>query len=751
MSSTRSDTTNSVETLLDSGRRYHRRGDLDKAIEVYRQVLSQSPEHPDALYLSGLVLYRQQQTERAITLIEAATVVDPQHALAHASLAQIYQDQARHKRALMYFRRAAELSPKNPNVLNGLGLALYQSGKNQQAFEAFSAAILLKPQMLEAHNNLGNLLRAMGRYDTAERQYLRCLDIRADSALTHNNLGVLFQTQQRTELALSHFRFALKLDPEYAEAHNNLGAVLLEQRDLEEALVQFETASKLQPGLSQAQLNAGMALQNLGLHARAAEKLDKLLALDPDNLTAAWVRCITELKVVYSSSNELDRARRAYTARLQALTERPSVSGKFSVSAGVSMQAYLLPYQGQNDLELQTMSGNYLGRQAQIEQIDQMQQLNQVRHLAHERGGVRLGIVSAFFYDHSNWKIPIQGWLNGLSAELDVYAYHTGTREDAATQEARSRVKTLYSGLSVQQFARQILKDDIDVLIYPEVGMHPLTTRLALQRLAPVQCASWGHPVSTGLPDMDYFISSELMEPDGAQSGYREKLIRLPGLSFCWTRPTYDERKTFDRSDFGLSGNGPVYLCVQNLSKYLPQHDYLLVEIARQLPSVQLVFIEGTDSATAVLKKRLKRHFDAAGLDFEKLLVFLPRQDKDRYHALNQLADVFLDTPDWSGCNSSLEALVCDLPVVTLPGRFMRGRHTLAFYRQMDYQALVARDEGHYIELALRLGRDDVWRAAQRKRISQCRHRLEGDMTPVKALAALIPALIVPRANQKIS
>lgn len=742
MSSTRSRVTIDTEQLLDSGRRDHRSGGLDKALEAYRQVLEQSPEHPDALYLMGLVLYRQQQVARAIGLIERAIVIDPEQALAHASLAQIYQNQAAHKRAVMYFRRAAELAPKNPDILNGLGLSLTKLKKYPLAVEAFKAALLIKPEMAEVYNNLGNLLCSMGRPDAAEQHYLRCIDVRENFALAHNNLGVLYQAQQRAELALKHFASAMKIDPDYAEASNNLGALLLETGDLDGALLQFERAIKLQPGLQQAQINAGMVLQNLGLHAQAGKKLDRVLKSDSQNLTASWVRCITELRTVYESKKEIGLARQAYANRLQALTARHDSAGLFSLSAGVLMQAYLLPYQGRDDMKLQSMSGDFLCHRAQREQ------LNALRHKPAVADKTKLGIVSAFFYDHSNWKIPIQGWLKGLSAEHEVIAYHTGTREDAATEEARNGVTKFYSGLSVQQFAEQILDDNIDMLIYPEVGMHPRTSRLAIQRLAPVQCASWGHPVSTGLPSMDYFISSDLMEPEDAQSYYREKLIRLPGLSFCWTRPEYDERMSLSREDFGLSRDGLVYLCVQNLSKYLPQHDDLLTGIARQLPSAQLVFIESVVSTTTALKKRLQGCFDEAGLDFNKQVLFLPRQDKDHYHALNRLADVFLDTPDWSGCNSSLEALACELPVVTLPGQFMRGRHTMAFYHQMEYQALIARDEPHYIQLAVRLGRDDAWRSAQRKRISQCRHRLESDMAPVESLAKLIPMLVTSAANE---
>ena len=58
-----------------------------------------------------------------------------------------------------------------------------------------------------------------------------------------------------------------------------------------------------------------------------------------------------------------------------------------------------------------------------------------------------------------------------------------------------------------------------------------LAVNLAAQRLAPVQCSSWGHPETSGFPTIDYFLSSELMEPRNGKDHYSEELVLLPNLS----------------------------------------------------------------------------------------------------------------------------------------------------------------------------------------------------------------------------
>lgn len=707
----------------------------------YQAVLKRQPRNPDALYLFGLVMYRQGKVRQAIDQVMQAIDFAPEHVLAHASLAQIYQDQSDHKRAVLYFRRATQLDPTIPGLFNGLGLSLASLGKEQAALKAFIRALELKPDILEVLNNLGNLQRTLGNLDEAEKCYLHCLEIQADFVQALNNLGVLYQQQQKPMRAIKHFEAAIGIKSDYAEAHNNLGAALNDQGETDCALDHFLQAIEINPSFSEAYINAGMAQQNLGQHVSARAVLDHAIQIEPENLTARWARCVSELESVYATTEAIDVARRGYETRLNDLLSRVDLDdprqSMWAVAATSSMQPFLLPYQGQDDRKLQSIYGDFICKGMQPPESAQLPSTR-------KPGPLRVGIVSAFFYNHSNWKVPIQGWLRYLAGQFEVIVYYTGARQDRVTAEAKALSARFHSGLSAQQFSVAIQEDDIDFLIYPELGMHPVTTWLAIQRLAKIQCASWGHPVTTGLPSIDYFLSSDLMEPEGAQSHYREKLIRLPGLSFSWTLPDYDEAKTKTpcREQFGLGRDEIICLCVQNLSKYLPRHDTMLVGIASQVPQSRMVFIEGAKNTTSLFKNRLRACFEHARLDFNKQVLFLPRLNRDEYHALNLIADIFLDTSQWSGCNSTLEALNCNLPVVTLPGQWMRGRHSYAFYRKMQYEALIARDEKHYIELAVHLAKDAAWREEQRQKISRVKFRLVEDDEPVCALAEMISGLV---------
>jgi predicted O-linked N-acetylglucosamine transferase (SPINDLY family) len=131
------------------------------------------------------------------------------------------------------------------------------------------------------------------------------------------------------------------------------------------------------------------------------------------------------------------------------------------------------------------------------------------------------------------------------------------------------------------------------------MGMDPPTMQMAGLRLAPIQCVAWGHPLTTGLPSIDYFLSSELMEGENPQEHYSEKLILLPNIGVTYPKP-YIPPIVKSRSDYSLSDNDVIYLSCQAPFKYLPQYDFILAEIAHRIPQAKFVFLRGT-----VLKSRL--------------------------------------------------------------------------------------------------------------------------------------------------
>lgn len=252
-------------------------------------------------------------------------------------------------------------------------------------------------------------------------------------------------------------------------------------------------------------------------------------------------------------------------------------------------------------------------------------------------------------------------------------------------------------------------------LFYQDIGMEPTSYLLAHSRLAPVQCVSFGHPNTTGIPNIDYFVSNDLYEPADAASHYSEELYLLPDLPTLayYYRPD-PPPPLKSRHDFGLLDTDHVYLCPQTLFKVHPEFDEIIGGILRRDPRSVVVFIRGQyDDYTDQLLRRFARTLP----DFGGRILMLDQMPFRRFMQLLAAADVCLDTPHFNGMNSSLEALSVGTPIVTLPGRLQRGRHTQAMYRKMGILECIASDAMHYIDIAVRLGCDREFAEGMRHRI----------------------------------
>jgi predicted O-linked N-acetylglucosamine transferase (SPINDLY family) len=185
------------------------------------------------------------------------------------------------------------------------------------------------------------------------------------------------------------------------------------------------------------------------------------------------------------------------------------------------------------------------------------------------------------------------------------------------------------------------------------------------------------------------------------------------------------------RPILGLRGEAIVYLCCQSYFKYLPQYDYLLAAIAQAVPQAQFAFLpHPSPLVSRQFWERLERAFQAYGLDWANYGIIVPRCNKADY----RVADIFLDTLDWSGGNTALEAIACGLPIVIRPGQFMRGRHSYGMLKRMGVTETIAQDEKEYIEIAIRLGKDEVWRKQVREKVQQNTFKLYDDQDCVRAL-----------------
>lgn len=395
--------------------------------------------------------------------------------------------------------------------------------------------------------------------------------------------------------------------------------------------------------------------------------------------------------------------------------------------------AFRLAYHGRDDLSLQRARGTLM--HALLAAVTPARVSNPLS----TTGKLRVAFVSRHVRDCTVGQYFKRFFTDLDDDHIEVSVFASGQR-DAFTDEVERSVMQLTHWLDdetpLAQMASAIAAATPDVLIYPEIGMEPLIEKLAAMRLAPLQCALWGHPVTTGQPTVDVFLSAAALEPANAQSHYSERLHLLPGLGTCYPRPP--AASTLDRAGLGLPQDGPLLVCAQSPFKWNPPFTRAVGSILQQQPSARLVVFDSpAGSRSRVFDEFLARFFSPLGVDAKARVIRLPQRSRADFLAALAACDVALDTFGFSGGNTSLDALSVGLPVVTLPGEFMRGRQTFAMLKALQSEAsdaLIAQDEADYVRRVLALVADAAGRAVTREAIATNAHKLFDDPAPVAAL-----------------
>jgi predicted O-linked N-acetylglucosamine transferase (SPINDLY family) len=678
-----------IANELERALQYHISGQLQKAAETYRKILKTNPDNSTALHLLGVVADQSGETDKAVDLMKKALQSNPNDPACHCDLGLAFHNSGKLDEAITCYQRAIELRPTLVEAHNNMGYSFEFQGRLDEAISCYQRAIQLRPNFVEAHNNMGNVLRSQGRVEEAISCYQRAIQLNPNFAKAYNNIGSAFRSQGRVKEALPCFQKAVGLWPKFAEAYNNMGNMFLDEGRIEEAISNY----------------------------------DKSLEIRPD--PGIEVKKAFVLPVVPDSVKSINECRRKLTERLEKIKQE-GIS-LHDPNEQVGRPPFYLAYYGLNNRELQQqIASMYLHSCPDLAWISP--------YLDKERPSLdktSVGIISSYFYKHTIGKL-MYGIIKNLSREkFHVRLFRCPGKEDELSQDIyRAADEVVMLPPNLRQARQQVAEYWQDILFYLDIGMDSLTYFLAFSRLAPVQCVTWGHPDTTGIPNMDYFISSENAEPSGAEGQYSERLVKLSRFPMYYNRPEV-EINSKRRKDFDIPKKCNLYVCTQSPFKFHPDFDAVLGDILCRDPHGLIVLFDGPKKyMTELLRERFLNVFPG---QIERVQ-FRPRMAFEDFLSFLTLSDVVLDTTHFSGGHTSLISFACDAPIVTWPGNFMRGRLTLAFYKQMGVMDCVAQDAKSYVDIALRLATDKDWKEAVVDKIRTHASALYEDIEAVREL-----------------
>ncbi len=697
-------------------------GDLAAAEAAYRAALTHHPEDAAIWHNVGMVAMAQQRLPEAREALEQAVQLAATVPLYHQSLGTVLDKLGEFELAIAAYQTAINLAPNVPDTHLKLGHALGQLGRWPEAIAAYQTALDLKPRTPEIIQAIGLAYQQQNNH--AQAQYY---------------FGYAYYRARAYADAIAAFQQAIASGVADAPLYIALGDCHSQLHQSEQAATAYAAAVSLSANDPALRLKWAVALEDCGQTEQAiAVATDAAALVSPT--TVLRFEAHRMFPLVYRNSAEVQAYRDRFIRGVQTIL--PSVNlddpaeRQHALNCTTYRTNFYLNYQGQNDRDLQIQYGEFVRRVMAACYPQWCQPLPPQPRQPGEK--IRVGYVSAHLNQRSHWLL---GWLQHHDRQqFQLYCYQTSGDVDSFTDEFRRLSDQFHHSVNdLERVCGQIYRDRLHILVFVDIGMESQNTQLANLRLAPVQCVTWFHPVTSGCTQVDYFLSSQLMESEQGQTHYSEQLIRLPNLSFCYPKPDLPAlRKT--RHDFGLvpaADERVLYLSCQSVFKHLPDFDWVFPAIAQRHPQAQFVFIGYySPQVTEQFCQRLTDAFAAYHLVAADYCQIVPKQSRDDYLQLLQLTDVFLDSFAWSGGITTLDAVACGLPIVTCPGELMRSRHTYGILQMLSMAETIATTPAEYVDIAVRLGQEPQWRTHLRQQTLANHHKVYGDTICVEALDA---------------
>lgn len=638
-----------IPEILATAIAHHNNGRFSEAEVLYRQILEVEPGHADSLHLLGLIAFQHGRPASAVPL----------------------------------YRQAIAIAGNRSTYHQHLGMALHGLGENDAAIAAFQKALSLSPDDPDVYNNLGNLLQEMGLLEQALACRERALSQVPDNHLFRFNYGSALELFARYGEAEGWYRSALEIEPNFPEGWNGLGELLRKTGRIDDAIQAYQQTLALQPDHASALNNLSLAYKEKGLLHEAAAMLNRCLALQPDHFAAQ-----TNLGVVLQQQGRIDEAIDRFQRALRLNPEHPTVHSNL---------IFALTYQeNTTGIRLRDEAVAWDRRQAVLVPPPQA-----FSNQPDPERVLKVGFVSADLRDHAVSYFLLPLFRHFDRSAISVHCYNETLRDDVVTGWFRDIADGWRDSRGVHDsvLADMIRADGIDILI--DCSGHSAGNRLRLfkRRPAPVQVSTpLGHGATSGIAEMDYFLSDGHLTPEGHDSLFSEHLLRLPHVFAPF------EPKDFWPEPFPDVPEEMLFGCFADPLRVSSKALALWKRLLDAVPGSRILF-KNKAYDHPVMERHWRSRFAVLGdrISFEGLPGYWFK-NMDVYSRVR----VILDSCPSTGATSSLIPMWMGVPVMSLAGSHIMERFGAPFLRNGGLGDLVAETGDEYLAKAVDIIGDEA-------------------------------------------
>lgn len=683
-----------AERKFQQGEALHRRGNLAEAEALYKDVLSNNPDHFGALHLLGVVAFQTGRLEQSVASFSKATSVDPNSFAAHCNLGAALNDLKRHDDALESYDRAIYLNARYIPAHYNRAISLQKLGRLEESVIGYDKVISLKPDYAEAYNNRGFALQELKRIDEAIASYDRAIHLNPNHAETHYNRGNALAEILRLDEAVVSYDTAISLNPDHAETHYNRAIALQDLKRLDEAIASYDTVISLNPDHAEAHYNRAIVLQDLMRLDEAIAGYEKAFALKPGHKFLMGAAFNVRLRIC-----DWDGLDNTISHIISEIHGMRAASMPFNVLGWSTLR----PIQKKSARIWVEREAPPRGDLPAMGPIGRKQKIN-------------IGYYSADFRDHATPYLIAELFELHDRSRFCINAYSFGPKSDSPI---RRRVIAAFDRFlevgnrSVQEISQLSREHSIDVAVDLKGLTQDCRTGIFSYRAAPIQVNYLGYPGTMAAEYMDYIIADRTTIPESHREDYSEKIAYLPN-----SYQVNDSRRIisdvqYTRKSQGLPDDAFVFCCFNNNYKINPEVFDIWMRILKKVEGSVLWLFEDNRWASVNLRKEAALR----GVDPGRL-IFAPRMDVTDHLARHRSADLFLDTLPYNAHTTASDALWAGLPVLTRIGSTFAGRVAASLLNAIGLPELIAETPEAYEALAVELATDRAKLSAMKRKLA---------------------------------
>ncbi|PWT86782.1 MAG: hypothetical protein C5B58_00840 [Acidobacteria bacterium] len=325
--------------------------DYEKAIELSRAALQQSPNNSQLWTLEGIALASKGNSQDALTAFQHALKIAPDSVAALAGAAQI-EYQAGNQSAVPLLNRLLRLRPAEPTAHAMLAVLEYRQGNCEAAAPHFEKAGELLDSQLDALHAYATCLVKLKRLDDATATFQKALVLRPDDPqerrilasiqlMAHrprealltlrplleandadsNTLALAsraFEDTGDTPQSVSALRRALLLDPRNTSLYLDFANICFAHESFQVGIDVITEGLLLEPRAEDLYVARGVLYVQLAQYEKAEADFERAYQLNPNQSLSVAAQGLAAVQ-----ANDLDRALASIQAKLQRKPNDP--------------------------------------------------------------------------------------------------------------------------------------------------------------------------------------------------------------------------------------------------------------------------------------------------------------------------------------------------------------------------------------------------------------------------------------------